>query len=315
MLRFWEHSRVKSIVKGVSNSTIVRKSILEVDKKLEYNFFKRIISKIKRVFTFILFAILVGSVAGFFYIFFKTATSTPDNLFIKTLYGGFAGAFFAFLFLKLGEILTKFYNRDSANIKALSRLEHIYNFTLGVIQDNIFIIEHRIEAFDKFDISKHAPPVFFGSYDKIIVEREILLSLTNEIIINEAFSYNASSHKINRSFETLESTYNEIKKMILDRTFPDDEYLRNTERIINALREMKFFLENHYIKTLDILATIRVLLKDKPILSKLMIKLTPKTNKRKYENLHTKELEILKREVKDSKKSSSGEIDAIKNKL
>src|SRR5689334_17309051 len=59
----------------------------------------------------------------------------------KALIGGFAGAFFAFLFVRLGEGLKRLLERQERNHSSLVKAEHYLNYCLSITGDNIFIIE------------------------------------------------------------------------------------------------------------------------------------------------------------------------------
>jgi len=95
----------------------------------------------------ILLAIILGFIASvifwiFHELFFVTNTIVRDNL-----VGVFMGAFFAFLFVRFGEVLSKIYNRHAINETALVRFEHHFNNCIDRISYNVSIIDTFFEFF------------------------------------------------------------------------------------------------------------------------------------------------------------------------
>lgn len=63
-----------------------------------------------------------------------------NNQLLTQGFSAFAGAFFAFLFLRLAEFLSKIYQRQVKHYNSLVILETQLNELGGIIHDNIYLI-------------------------------------------------------------------------------------------------------------------------------------------------------------------------------
>src|SRR4051812_269798 len=82
-------------------------------------------------------AIAASSVTWIFW----DAWKGSDRDAFRALLGAFAGAFFAFLFVRFGDGLKKVYERKEKHHTSLVRLQHYFNECLSITADNEFIAD------------------------------------------------------------------------------------------------------------------------------------------------------------------------------
>jgi len=169
----------------------------------------------------------------------------------------FMGAFFAFLFIKLAELLTKVSERINKHYNAMVKIEHHFNDYLNYISDNRFLIKNFIKALKKGGI-------YINRFALLPIEKDITLELLDLPLINKIFSFNTNIRKMNNSMETINNWYDEIKGAYLKARINKSIYKKNTENLITELQHLDGFLKSLYEKIKDIIALIRILLKYKP---------------------------------------------------
>ena len=226
---------------------------------------------IKKIMETILFAIIFGFIASvifwvFHELFFATNTTVRDNL-----SGAFMGAFFAFLFIRFGEVLSKIYNRHAINETALIRFEHHFNDCLDRISDNISIIDIFSNLFNGYTPDTTKIRLFGNELHLLIIEKDSLFSLKNIELINDIFTLNIHLRKINDSMDTLNRMMDQTKKAFIEKQIDHATYAIHIESFKPKLEEIRKFLLAVQKDAIDILATIRVLIKDKQFLSRIII--------------------------------------------
>ena len=86
---------------------------------------------------------LFAATYAFFSVAFGDRVERSDAVF-----GAFLGAFFAFLFVHVGEALTKLYDRAVRNHTGLVRLEHYLNESIDLLAENITVAQ-QVRQHDK----------------------------------------------------------------------------------------------------------------------------------------------------------------------
>src|ERR1700686_2046986 len=84
----------------------------------------------------------------------ETATTTlkvisESNTWSAILISSFCGAFFAFIFVKIGDVLSRVSLRKKKGHDALVRLEHIGNENLSIAHNLIFVAKDIVDTSNK----------------------------------------------------------------------------------------------------------------------------------------------------------------------
>jgi len=95
-------------------------------------------------------------------------------------FSAFAGAFFAFLSLRLAEFFTKLYQRQVKHYNSLVLLETQLNENGGIIHDNLYILPNFIRVISSGNI-------YFNNLRSIPIYREHYENLYDLDLLNELF--------------------------------------------------------------------------------------------------------------------------------
>lgn len=224
--------------------------------------------------------------------------------------GAFTGAFFAFIFIRIGEILTKISERQKRHYAALVKLEHIFNRYLNDISDNIAQIEYISKIKQRADNSP--PSLNYNRLEAFLIDDTILLDLANIAFINEMASFNVSLRKINSDMESINRSYDEIRQAALHRLIIPDSYVQNFELYVKRLGTVRAFLELLNDKLKRNLATVRLLVLRKPLFNRLLGFVFSGYQQMPAEIEITTELKRLEDEILETRQKSRQDINKIK---
>lgn len=227
------------------------------------------------------------------------------------LISAFAGAFFAFLFIKIGELLTKIHERKRKNYNTLVYLEHIQNENFSIAHDILFVANDIIASSEKTFSEKNLY-INFNNFDSLIIKNELLPDLLNTTLINRCVSLNTHARKINHSLQGTSKMYNQINDGVYKQTLPIETYLTNLKVIVDKLNELKNFVLDYIQENKQIVAYARILMKkEKPII---------KRYKFAFQNFNItdeeldKKITVLEQEIEDITRASQERIDKILKK-
>lgn len=254
---------------------------------------------IQGILVIIIFS-FVFVVSGFIFqeIFFNKSLS-----FIKEGFGAFLGAFFAFLFIRLGEFFSKLYKRKVDSFNGYVFLERAFNEHLVNAQDNVYVADAMLKILKNGDVATNKFTMFS-------IPRDSTMKINNIEFINDIFSYNINLTKINSDMERLNEWYHELKMALLQGNIKHDQYKILVREVVDGVEMMKKY--NCYLmdnKIIDILAKSRILIqKEKTFVAKIFEKILGNYKKRIHENELKKEIEKLKKEIEIDMKMGMKEL-------
>lgn len=231
----------------------------------------------------------------------------------ETLIGGFAGAFFAFLFLRIGEALTKIYERQNKHYNALVTLECLCNRYLNVISNNIFVI-NDFTTIAKKAFEENKPFIYFNVLHEFSLDEEITLNLSNLDLINDVFSFEMGINKMNNSIGATNRFYGDIKSAFIQKTIDFETYKINVGILVGKLSELKAFLTDLERENKEIIAMARILIRDKPIFTLLVHMFSKKRYPSDIKDKTLREIKKLDREIEQVKIASQASIDNVLQK-
>ena len=270
----------------------------------------------KARFAVILFLILLGFVFAFAIQIFNKFLSEFDPLFSGTALAAFLGAFFAFLFVRMGDFLKAYSDRMSKSHNTLIKLEHRFNNLLDSLDGNIYIIKVFEEIYSQYENkSEKSNSVFIWANRLKPVGQldDLVIGVTNIDLINELFTVDIRLRKLNESMETLNGAYLESKDALLRKDIDPENYMVNVKQIRKNLLELKKFIQTQINECLGSLSSVRVLARNRPLIGSL-IRLMPgyKYNSR-FESEKDLEIKKLKQEIEAAKKRGQERIDGVLN--
>ena len=265
----------------------------------------------KKIFESSALAIIFGFIAYGTYFTFSGLLSKQTTKFIDNFEGAFLGAFFAFIFVRLGEALTKIYNRHSKNDYVLIVFEHNFNECLSILSDNLYIIDGFIGIIEKLEKHPNEPILYANKLHEIPIDKESLISLTNLELINNIATSNVAVRKLNNSMETIISTYTQTKDAFVSGTISQKTYYYNFVSMKSAFLDLKKYTIASRNEIVELLAATRVLIKEAPLLARIIRKTLKTKYSRNFKAKFGTEMEALKKEIEMVSKESQDRINRI----
>jgi len=258
----------------------------------------------------LLLVALAAFVAGGMFTLAMNLFGAVDDRYSNAATGAFMGAFFAFLFVRLGEFWSAYSNRIAKGHSALVQLELLLNSNLGVIDDNIYVIDDFVELYNKYE-SPSAPAAFVWANRLVEIPMvgDLVSQPTNIDLINELFSLNTGYRKLNDSMITTNMGYAETKAAFISKNMDADNYQLNLARLRDRLIEIKLFLKHEFDRTIRVYSAARVLAKRRTVLGYVMHLLPGRNYSKNFEALRTQEEQKLLGEITESRRKSQKEID------
>jgi hypothetical protein len=242
----------------------------------------------------------------------ELGTSTIEA--IKTIIGNpwwpillssFCGAFFAFLFIKLEDYLSRTGKRKRQNYNALVLLEYMGNENLSIAHDDVFVADDMIKS-AALTQATQIPHINFNNFQDIIIRSDLLSELLNIDFINECMFLNIHARKINGSLAAIMKSYDQMNSGVFANTIPFPVYLQNLSDFALRLGTMKKVIEGFLDDNIKMIATARVLKKyETPSFTKFLFRFLRDKNK---------PLAELSMEIETEKKRLIAEIEATAQK-
>lgn len=256
----------------------------------------------------ILYLILFAIVFAFFFIFawkiFDRIFFTQSDFNIQFQFlSAFAGAFFAFLFIRIVDGLSKTYDRAVKHFNALVKAEYQMNFYLNEVNDNIFILESIKKAISRKMVS-------LADLKEFPIKDDLLIELSNIEIIQDLFDLNVNFSKTNHSMATFIKIYTELCNSFLDKKINHPTYQLNLVYVQKNADLLIASLSSIDKKVVQLLAKIRIKAKnDRPLLTSVIQELS--TSKRIENKELNVEIRQIDNEIKTEKERSTKELKEI----
>lgn len=211
-------------------------------------------------------AIAAGSASWVFW----DAWKASDLESFRALVGAFAGAFFAYLFVRFGDGLKKIYDRREKNHTTLVRLQHYLNDCLNTASDNIFIADECMGVFDEKRLQGNEHPIFMNVFHQFPIDRELVIGLTNLKFVNDVYSLNVDLRKMNDSMATVDRAYSQIRDAFVAKQISSADYILNARHTRQRSIQLKAFLVQLKQDLIRLFATTNILLRDPPFLVRVV---------------------------------------------
>ncbi len=229
---------------------------------------------------------------------------------IKILLSAFAGAFFAFVFLWLSDKRKVKNEKKKNNTRALSKIQFICNNNYSALNTTLYSISEILRVF-KEAREQSKDPFSANRLDKIILDQDLLLELSNIDFLNDFFSFNRIIEKHNNDVENINHFHDSMKMARLNNVITSQNYIENLGRFENNLKLFNKFVIDLMEQTESIVAKCRVLLKDETTFWKRILRITSKGYKKDFRKKYEAELVLLRKEMKMVKDKSKEEIEKV----
>ena len=224
----------------------------------------------------------------------------------NVFFSAFAGAFFAFLFLRLAEFINRKIERRERNHQALVKVELIGNDHLDALGRNIYNIDQMVKQL-KIAKSKGLVLISSNRPQPLSIDEKITFGLINIDLINDFFSYNLKIKRCNTDLNGILNLYDFYRDALVQKSISPEIYMSNFERCISYFLKIKKYLIELQEHSKKIIATVRIRYKK----DKLFIR---KHHERNFKYLLEKEVEKINSEIESVRKKSQAEIDKVEEK-
>lgn len=256
-------------------------------------------------------AIIIVLVISSFIIFwlsslYSLAFKSNDADFMKSVVASFAGAFFAFLFLRVGEILEKYYQRQVKHFNALVSMEIFFDELGTIVHDNIYLLP-------TFRSTINSGNVYASIMRPLPIRRDYYEELHDIKLINDLYKLNYDLRRINDDLESANDWYLHLRQIYTTGQMQPDHYIENAKILSENLKVIQaaltLLLDD--VVRLDAITKIR-LEADKPLLTRFMHFIIDKTRQDIKPKQIEQKMKALKSEIAESGKDSQPRIEKIK---
>lgn len=222
-------------------------------------------------------------------------------------FSAFAGAFFAFFFLRLAEFLSKVYQRQVKHFNSLVILETQLNELGGIIHDNLYLIPFFKQAITSGNI-------YFSKLRPFPIDKSHYENLHDINLINDLFEFNYQLRKLNDDIDSLSDGYADIKNAYIQHHIQKQDYLVNAQISAELLTALEVFLKDMEERTVQLMAKVRIMSqRDVPLGTKIARWFIHTSGSKLKDKEIKAEAKKLRVEIEETKAKSKKEIDeAIK---
>lgn len=228
----------------------------------------------------------------------------PNFNIISQVLSSFFGAFFAFLFVRLGDILLNYYKIKKQNFYANAELEYALNI-------NISSLNHNLQLIDSFIETIQSGKVYFNKFLLLDVNSDYYIKLFDNDLVNKCFNIMEDFKFLNVDFQNINLRYSEIVDFYKQRIIAGqdkigiDEYNANCSKLEQDLKKIKEYSLKLDVKLKKVLAQVRLSKKNSlPIIDKIIYKILGIFGKKISDEELKREVYIIEGEIKDVKNSS-----------
>lgn len=223
-------------------------------------------------------------------------------------FAAFAGAFFAFLFLRVAEFFTKLYQRQVKHYNSLVNLEVQLNEIGGIISDNIYILPKFREVIASGNI-------YFNNLHLLPIDKSHYENLYDLDLMNRVYTYNYGLRKINDDMQTATQGYLDIKDALIQQNINKKDYVINASLMADQLFLIEVFLKELQNETVELQARVRVQMRgDKPLGTRIQQFFIHSVGPKIKQDELDEEIKKLKSELKETGEKSRKEIDDVLKK-
>jgi hypothetical protein len=255
------------------------------------------VSKLLSAVRLICYGVALGLVAFATYILVAKLVLAHEAQYRQGLVGAFMGALFAFLFVRLGETLTRLNRRRVEHYNGLVHLEYSLNEIMDICGQNLFRVNEAIRRCRDWASMPAIPELIPLSFRNVPVDKGVLLSLTNIDLVNEVFGLGVELQRVNDTLGTLENAMARVATWLAEGKLAQPPYSNARDALRKGLVEFRQFLDAASDRAIGVLALVRLLQRDKPFLVRLTRVLTKSRFSKKQLAMKGQEVAKIREEI------------------
>jgi len=258
--------------------------------------------------------VICSFMAVFVFLFAQAVFVSSEPVFLTAILGAFAGALFAFLFVRLAEGMTKHFDRKRRNLNALVRIQHHLNDYLNRIGENDFIMEGFLGPYTVEVKGRLHPNVYMQRLKPFPIDKEPILDLTNLDFINDLFGYYEDLLKLTDSMETVNDMYRNTVSSLVQQKAPAEMFEERLSMIRPNIKELREFFEESTSDTELLLAKAVQLAEEQPFLNWLSKVFTRMHYSKRFKEKLPSTLRRIQTDRKDIMEASREKIRRVKRR-
>lgn len=268
------------------------------DKKNDYVYFVSLTM-------FIVLTIIV--IILFIFFIYNLILVPSESLTIDTL-AAFSGAFFAFVFLRIGDMLNKHYEGQKKHYNALVSMELYLDELASIIYDNIYLLP----SFRQVIVSGNV----YTSFPKLFPVRKDYFELLNDIkLINDYYIITYDIRRLNDDVENTIDWYLHLRELYTTGKMSLPEYIKNSVTVADQLKVLQAGMELLIEKVINLrsIVTLRAEF-DKPIFTRVSHKLIERFRIDLSKEMIDAKVAKIKSEIEETAEKSQPNIEKIRNR-
>lgn len=257
--------------------------------------------------------ILTAVIASFifvlgFFLFEKIFIEQSQDYLIAG-YSAFFGAFFAFILIRIAEILKEMWKRQEKANNELVILDRLMNINYGILDSNIIIVDDFIKVLQKIESEDS---VYVNPIHKLAVRKESSLNLANIHYLNKIFSLMVDFERSNNDVDTINGWNKELRTALIQRNISREEYRVNAKKILEDLPSLKKYFLHLSEEIISAMAENRILMRKQETFYHQLLVCYLGFNQVGVSGKEIEtEKEIIKEEIQQVKKESKEKVDKI----
>lgn len=177
---------------------------------------------------YILTASWIGLCAGLIGTVTYKFVLQPNSNLLEAGLGAFMGAFFAFLFIRFADFLTRLGKRRLAYYNALVAIERLFNEHLAAISSNSFMLETFCDTIRQ----GMASPFNFESLNR---DKSLYVPIHNVEILNKLFSFDEGIRRLNADLAAMRSVIQHISSGFMEGHLDKAAYKENADFVATQM--------------------------------------------------------------------------------
>lgn len=174
----------------------------------------------------------------------------------EALFSAFGGAFFAYVFVRIGDLFNRLSKREKLNLDTVVEQQYVLNDHLNRIDLNIKIADALIEL-----VSMQSNVIYTMRFKPIPVDKSRLQDMKNLDFINDMFSYYVDIEKINDgldiilevSIKLIEENSNRLLSGV-SKSVLKEAYKVNSEALAGMINDSKSLLKTAEADCMELIA-------------------------------------------------------------
>ena len=264
-------------------------------------------NKLIKILSYLLWASLIFFVVSISLTFSLKVVPGLNRHIVETGIGAFFGAFFAFIFVIIAECITIFRKGNKNHFNSLIKIERLLNRIYDRLDVNIQVFGKNLDALKSMKF-------LIWSSHEVPFNNELANDLKNIDFINEYFSFSLDIERMKNDFVTIKNMYEENKGLFINEKISLEIYKDNVLFCIREMKKIIKFMKAYQEKANKLLATTRLLQKEKRKNWTFLFGAIPKKHYIKnFDEKIEKEQKTLNKEIDEIRKESLEEKNKIKS--